>query len=88
MSEVTLESAEPTPDEVLDALFVEPQLWKHGIGRRLVDHIADVARVNAAGFLHVIGNPHAEGFYLSCGFSVTGTVETRFGIGLAMRRPL
>ena len=72
----------------LDALFVEPHLWKHGVGRCLVDHVADVARMRTAGFLHVIGNPHAEGFYLSCGFSVTGTVETRFGIGLAMRRRL
>ena len=80
----------PRPDggAELDALFVEPHLWKHGIGRRLVDHIAEVARVRAASFLHVIGNPHAEGFYLSCGFRVTGTVETRFGVGLAMRRPL
>lgn len=72
----------------LDALFVEPHLWKRGIGRRLVDHVADVARATAASFLHVIGNPHAEGFYLSCGFRVTGTVATRFGVGLAMRRPL
>src|SRR5215470_16713948 len=44
----------------LDALFVEPHLWKRGIGRRLVDHIADVARTSAATFLHVVGNPHAE----------------------------
>lgn len=80
----------PRPDggAELDALFVEPHLWKQGIGRRLVDHVAEVARVRAASFLHVIGNPHAEGFYLSCGFCVTGTVETRFGVGLAMRRPL
>jgi GNAT superfamily N-acetyltransferase len=80
----------PRPDggAELDALFVEPHLWKHGIGRRLVDHIADVARVRAASFLHVIGNPHAEGFYLSCGFSATGTADTRFGAGLNMRRPL
>jgi GNAT superfamily N-acetyltransferase len=80
----------PRPDggAELDALFVEPHLWKHGIGRRLVEHVTDVARTRAAGFLHVIGNPHAEGFYVSCGFRVTGTVETRFGPGLAMRRPL
>jgi GNAT superfamily N-acetyltransferase len=80
----------PRPDggAELDALFVEPHLWKQGIGRRLVDHMAEVARVRAASFLHVIGNPHAEGFYLSCGFSATGTVDTRFGVGLAMRRPL
>ena len=72
----------------LDALFVEPHLWKRGIGRRLVDHIADVARARGANVLHVVGNPHAEGFYIACGFRVTGTVDTRFGIGLAMRRPL
>lgn len=72
----------------LDALFVEPHLWKQGIGRGLVDHIADVARKRAASFLHVVGNPHAEGFYTSCGFRVAGTVETRFGIGLAMTRAL
>lgn len=72
----------------LDALFVEPHLWKRGIGRRLVDHIAEVARERNASFLHVIGNRHAEGFYLSCGFQMIGTVDTRFGIGLTMRRLL
>jgi GNAT superfamily N-acetyltransferase len=80
----------PRPDggAELDALFVEPHLWRRGIGRQLVDHIAEVARVREASFLHVIGNPHAEGFYVSCGFRATGTVDTRFGAGLAMRRPL
>lgn len=72
----------------LDALFVEPHLWKHGIGRLLVDHICDVARVREARFLHVIGNPHAEGFYRSCGFQITGRIDTRFGAGLLMQRPL
>jgi GNAT superfamily N-acetyltransferase len=72
----------------LDGLFVEPHLWKHGIGRHLVEHVADVARARAATFLHVVGNPHAEGFYVSCGFHVTGTVDTRFGAGLDMRRAL
>ena len=72
----------------LDALFVEPHLWKRGIGRRLVDHVAEVAHERQATFLHVIGNPHAEGFYVSCGFTVTGTVDTRFGVGLTMRRSL
>lgn len=78
----------PDGDAELDALFVEPHLWKRGIGRRLVDRMADVARATAASFLHVVGNPHAEGFYTSCGFHVTGTVDTRFGAGLAMRRRL
>src|SRR5512140_2067068 len=78
----------PDGDAELEALFVEPHLWKHGIGRRPVDHVAEVARTRAATSLKVVGNPHAEGFYVSCGFLVTGTVDTRFGVGLDMRRPL
>jgi GNAT superfamily N-acetyltransferase len=80
----------PRPDggAELDALFVEPHLWKQGIGQQLVDRVAEVARLRAATFLHVVGNPHARGFYLSCGFRVTGTVETRFGVGLDMWRTL
>jgi GNAT superfamily N-acetyltransferase len=72
----------------LDALFVEPHLWKQGIGRRLVEQVADIARLRGAEYLHVIGNPHAEGFYVSCGFRVSGTVATRFGVGLDMRMAL
>lgn len=72
----------------LDALFVEPDDWKGGIGRALVNHCADVARARGASTLHVVGNPHAKGFYLACGFTLTGTVETRFGIGLSMERHL
>src|SRR5262245_64916832 len=64
----------PRPDggAELDALFVEPHFWKQGIGRRLVEHVADVARRRTATFLHVVGKPHAEGFYLYCGFLVSG----------------
>ena len=80
--------ARPDGGAEVDALFVEPHLWKRGFGRRLVDHIAEVARARGAGFLHVVGNPHAEGFYVVCGFHTFGTVNTRFGVGLNMRRPL
>ena len=36
--------------------------------------------------LCVIGNPHAYDFYTACGFDVIGTMETRFGSGLLMRK--
>jgi hypothetical protein len=36
--------------------------------------------------LCVIGNPHALHFYSVCGFNVIGTIETRFGSGLLMRK--
>ena len=72
----------------LDALFVEPTLWKRGVGRLLVEQCADVARERGSRILRVIGNPHAERFYVACGFRAAGTVETRFGAGLAMQRAL
>lgn len=80
----------PRPDgnAELDALFVEPTFWKGGVGRLLVDHCADVARHRASRILHVVGNPHAEGFYVACGFQTTGAVETRFGSGLSMQRAI
>lgn len=68
----------------LDGLFVEPRLWRRGIGQRLVHHVAAIARGWPADRLHVVGNPHAEAFYTACGFTATGVIETRFGSGLDM----
>ncbi len=80
----------PRPDgqAELDALFVEPDLWRGGIGRVLVEHCVTVARQRSSAILHVVGNPHAEGFYVACGFRTSGNVDTRFGRGLAMQREL
>jgi GNAT superfamily N-acetyltransferase len=72
----------------LDALFVEPDRWKQGLGRLLIDHCAGIARTRGSAALHVIGNPHAEGFYRACGFEQIGTIDTRFGVGLLLRRPV
>jgi N-acetylglutamate synthase-like GNAT family acetyltransferase len=69
----------------LDALFVEPACWRRGVGRALVAHCCTVARASGAASIHVIGNPHAEGFYRACGFEVSGTQQMRFGIGLLMQ---
>jgi GNAT superfamily N-acetyltransferase len=75
-------------DTELDALFVEPDIQRRGIGRRLIEHCAAVARSAGSRSLHVIGNAHAKEFYLSCGFEILGPFETRFGSGLLMRKPL
>jgi GNAT superfamily N-acetyltransferase len=72
----------------LDGLFVEPHLWGHGIGRLLVDYSAGFARAHGSPALHVVGNPHAEGFYRACGFEMIGTVSTRFGPGLFFKKTL
>jgi GNAT superfamily N-acetyltransferase len=72
----------------LDALFVEPKIRRHGVGRLMVEYCAEVTRKQGSTALHVIGNPHAEDFYLACGFEQTGTIQTRFGVGLQMRKAL
>ncbi len=68
----------------LDGLFVEPSIWRRGVGRSLVDHCGKIARARGATALHVVGNTHAADFYAACGFEVAGTHRTRFGAGLSM----
>jgi GNAT superfamily N-acetyltransferase len=75
-------------DADLDALFVEPDLWRQGVGTLLIDHCVEFARATGSCALHVVGNPHAEGFYTAVGFDVVDTTQTRFGPGLLMSKPL
>jgi GNAT superfamily N-acetyltransferase len=72
----------------LDALFVDPELRRHGIGRLLVEHSGQVARENGSAALHVIGNPHAQEFYIACGFKQIGTTQTRLGVALLFKKML
>jgi GNAT superfamily N-acetyltransferase len=69
----------------LDGLFVEPDLWGRGIGKALVDAAAHQARRRGL-TLTVIAQPGARRFYESCGFSVEGEEQTRFGPALSMSR--
>jgi predicted N-acetyltransferase YhbS len=75
-------------DSELDALFVEPKAWRQGVGRALIEHCLKAARVSGARAIHVVGNPHAEGFYESCGFEQVGKKQMQLGVGLLMKRVL
>lgn len=69
----------------LDGLFVEPDLWKQGVGAALIEAAAHEARKEGLS-LTVTANPTARGFYEKCGFTLEGERETRFGPGLRMSR--
>jgi N-acetylglutamate synthase-like GNAT family acetyltransferase len=76
----------PDGDVELDALFVDADIRRCGVGRSLVDHCVQITRTQGSAALCVIGNPHAYDFYGACGFKIVGTTETRFGPGLLMRK--
>ena len=69
----------------LDGLFVEPELWRRGVGAALVREAAHVARRHGTALM-VTANPAAHEFYLKCGFSIEGEVATRFVSALRMSR--
>ena len=69
----------------LDGLFVEPALWRQGVGTALVETAAHEARRRGLS-LTVTANPGAREFYESCGFSVEGEAATRFGPALRLSR--
>lgn len=69
----------------LDGLFVEPDLWGCGIGTALVEAATHEARLGGM-TLKVTAGPSARLFYESCGFSVEGEEQTRFGPALRMSR--
>lgn len=69
----------------LDGLFVEPDLWRMGVGKALVDAAILLARRRGLS-LSVTANKAALGFYERCGFTVEGEAQTRFGPALRMSR--
>ena len=69
----------------LDGLFVEPELWRKGIGASLVDVAVHEARRQGLAMM-VVANPSAREFYEKCGFTLEGEAQTRFGPALRMSR--
>lgn len=76
-----IEGGEPD----LDGLFVEPEIWRGGVGRALVAEAMRRVREMGAGGLTVIANLNARGFYDACGFVAVREVPTRFAPALMMR---
>jgi GNAT superfamily N-acetyltransferase len=72
-------------DGELDGLFVEPELWRRGIGAALVETATHEARRKGLA-LSVTANHAARVFYERCGFSHEGEVQTRFGPALRMTK--
>ena len=70
----------------LDGLFVEPDLWRRGVGAMLVEAAVHEARRRGLSLVTVIAEPSAQAFYESCGFRAEGEAKTRFGPAIRMSR--
>ena len=75
-------------DAALDGLFVEPEQWRRGIGRLLVEDAVTRARAAGLEALEVVANGNALGFYEKLGFAVCGAAQTQFGPAKRLRRVL
>jgi GNAT superfamily N-acetyltransferase len=69
----------------IDGLFVEPHLWRRGVGSALIEAATHDAR-RAGLSLTVVAAPEAVEFYERCGFTAEGGVQTRFGPAVRMSR--
>jgi GNAT superfamily N-acetyltransferase len=70
----------------IDGLFVNPDSWRAGIGRRLIGWADTVAVKRGCTTIWVTANTEAAGFYEKCGFVRFGTVETRFARAVRMNK--
>lgn len=68
----------------LDGLFVDPALWRRGIGRRLIRALRTAVRDEDMDLIFVVANPGAEAFYRHCDFVRTGEADTQFGQAFTM----
>ncbi|WP_206922791.1 GNAT family N-acetyltransferase [Alicyclobacillus suci] len=64
------------PDGVLDYLFVSPNLLKKGIGRRLWDHLLQIARARQVKTISIAADPNAEYFYRALGAKRVGEIPS------------
>ena len=89
MSDVVLTPVEPTPDEVQ---YLEDRLYEfNSSATELADGewLAFFVRERGRMVAGIGGNTwggtcELRQFWVSCGFRVTGTIDTRFGMGLDM----
>jgi GNAT superfamily N-acetyltransferase len=77
-----LRSTQSRSSLYLEDLFIEPAAIGHGIGRRLFDHAAQMARSLGYCELSFEADPNAEGFYLKLDALRVGQTESRIVQGL------
>ena len=68
----------------LDAIFVRPDMMRHGIGRQIMSYLEDIGRAAGLTQLTLDSTLNAAPFYRSCGFvgETIGVFQSPRGIAL------
>jgi GNAT superfamily N-acetyltransferase len=78
----------PTPEGFeLDHLWVSPSFARQGIGRALLTHAVNTARLAGVSSIAIDADPNAEAFYVACGAVRRGVVPAPIQGNPARVRP-
>ncbi|MGV9215736.1 GNAT family N-acetyltransferase [Micromonospora sp. RB23] len=69
-------------------MFVDPDAHGHGIGRRLMRHVEELARAEGHTFMETGASHTGHGFYQRIGYTDVRVSDTAFGVNHILRRPL
>jgi GNAT superfamily N-acetyltransferase len=70
----------------MEGLFVDPPLWRSGLGKELIQAICDAVKASGFRNLSVIAVGDSPNFYRRYGFVRTGATPTPLGPALTMMK--
>ncbi len=72
----------------LEDLFVAPELWRMGVGKKLLAEAECRAAELGARTLHVVAGERARPFYAASGYRYAGTIATDFAPAVELQKDL
>lgn len=84
----TVLPGEPGGEAELEDLFVAPEHWRTGVGRKLLAEAERRATEGSARAMHVVAGERARPFYEASGYRLVGTVMTEFEPAAELRKDL
>ncbi len=85
---VTVLSGKGAIQAELEDLFVAPEVWRLGVGRKLLAEAEHRAAALGARTLHVVAGERARPFYEASGYRVARTIATDFAPAVELYKDL
>jgi GNAT superfamily N-acetyltransferase len=85
---VTVLSGKGAMQAILEDLFVAPEVWRMGVGRKLLAEAEYRAAMLGARTLHVVAGERARPFYEAAGYRFAGTIAADFAPAVRLLKDL